>query len=433
MSGWRPTAALSRSLAIGVLGLGLAVGFGDAVLVVLTAPFLLLAGLGLVHRPGTRPAVDAQLDHLWMHEGQGTRSRLLVSDLAGVEHVARVATAAPFVATRPAHGRLGRLVAPDHSGLPVLEVSPRRWGRRILGHEDVALTSRWAGYRWGPVPLVGNQLQVLPVRAPYASRAEAPQPLGLVGAHRSRRIGSGSEFSGIRRFQSGDKLRRINWRVSLRAGDLHVVTARAEEDSGVLLVVDALADHGRSGGIGGTSSSLDVTVRACAALAEHHVRRGDRVSLRAIGPRRVSVVGFGTGERHLRGLLQRLSMVGPSEPRTFGRDRSVLGVTGGTVVIVFSPMLSDAVATVTATLVRRGLPVVVIDTLPPDHVPEVAEGTDPAVAALAWRMRRLERDEVLARLAALGCPVVAWRGPGTVDDVMRRLARRAQLPQVRTR
>jgi hypothetical protein len=66
-------------------------------------------------------------------------------------------------------------------------------------------------------------------------------------------------------------------------------------------------------------------------------------------------------------------------------------------------------------------------------VPEVAEGTDPAVAALAWRMRRLERDEVLARLAALGCPVVAWRGPGTVDDVMRRLARRAQLPQVRTR
>jgi hypothetical protein len=77
--------------------------------------------------------------------------------------------------------------------------------------------------------------------------------------------------------------------------------------------------------------------------------------------------------------------------------------------------------------------VIVIDTLPPDHVPEVAEGTDPAVAALAWRMRRLERDEVLARLAALGCPVVAWRGPGTVDDVMRRLARRAQLPQVRTR
>ena len=432
MTRWHPTGGLSRCLAVGALGLGLAVAFGDAVLVVLTAPFLLLGALGLVYRPTSRPDVNARLDHQWMHEGQGTRSRLLVSDLDGVEHVTRVATPSPFVATHPAHGRLGRLVAED-SGLPVLEISPRRWGRRTLGHEDVALTSRWAGYRWGPVPLVGNQLQVLPVRAPYDSRAEAPQPLGLVGAHRSRRIGSGSEFSGIRPFQAGDRLRRINWRVSLRTRNLHVVTARAEEDSGVLLVVDALADHGHSGGIEGGASSLDVTVRATAALAEHHVRRGDRVSLRVIGPRRVSVVGFGTGERHLRNLLGRLSMVGPGEPRTFGREKPFFGVTGGTVVIVLSPMLSDAVATATATLVRRGLPLVVIDTLPGGMTLEVAEGTDPVVAGLAWRMRLLERGQVLARLASLGCPVVAWRGPGTVDDVMRRLARRAQMPQVRAR
>jgi hypothetical protein len=75
----------------------------------------------------------------------------------------------------------------------------------------------------------------------------------------------------------------------------------------------------------------------------------------------------------------------------------------------------------------------VIDTLPPDVTPSVIEGTDPQVADLAWRMRRLERDQVLARLASMGCPVVAWRGPGTVDDVLRRLARRAQLPQVRVR
>ena len=429
---WRPTGALTRCLVVGALGLALAVGFGDAVLVVLTAPFLLLGALGLVNRPASSPEVTSQLDHRWMHEGQGTRSRLLVSDLDGVEHVTRVATPARFVATHPAHGRLGGLVA-GQAGLPILEISPRRWGRRILGHEDVALTSRWAGFRWGPVPLVGNQLQVMPVRAPYDSRAEAPQPLGLVGAHRSRRIGSGTEFSGIRRFQAGDRLRRINWRVSLRSRDLHVVTARAEEDTGVLLVIDALADHGHSGGMGGAASSLDVTVRAAAALAEHHVRRGDRISLRVIGPRRVSEVGFGTGERHLRNLLGRLSMVGPGEPRTFGREKPFFGVTGGTVVIVLSPMLSDAVATATATLVRRGLPLVVIDTLPDGMALEVAEGTHPAVADLAWRMRLLERDQVLARLSSIGCPVVAWRGAGTVDDVMRRLARRAQLPQVRAR
>ncbi len=89
--------------------------------------------------------------------------------------------------------------------------------------------------------------------------------------------------------------------------------------------------------------------------------------------------------------------------------------------------------TAAALLARRGLPVMVIDTLPADVAPAVVEGTDPQIADLAWRMRRLERDSVLSRLAGLGCPVVAWRGPGTLDEVMHRLARRAQLPQVRSR
>jgi len=55
---------------------------------------------------------------------------------------------------------------------------------------------------------------------------------------------------------------------------------------------------------------------------------------------------------------------------------------------------------------------------------------DPHIAELAWRMRRLERDQVLAGLAALGSPVIPWRGPGTLDAVLRRLARRAGAPRV---
>jgi len=106
-------------------------------------------------------------------------------------------------------------------------------------------------------------------------------------------------------------------------------------------------------------------------------------------------------------------------------DRLQLPATGGTVVFVLSPMLSTAMGTATASLALRGLPVVVIDTLPPDAGPHVPSGVDPAVARLAWRMRRLERERVLAGLASIGAPVIAWRGPGTVDDVVRRLARRA--------
>jgi uncharacterized protein (DUF58 family) len=428
---WRPTAALTRALLVGSTGAGFAVLFGDPVLVVLVAPLLLLAGLGLLHRPAGSPRLSATLDHAVLHEGQGTRCRLLVEDAGDVEHVTRVAAPAPYVAMRPAGGGVGVLLA-GGAEPPVLEVSPRRWGLRVLGEEKVGLTAPWAGYRWGPVRLSGRAMSVLPVTAPFDSRAEAPHPVGLVGRHRSTRPGEGTEFAAIRPFHAGDRLRRINWRVSLRSDALHVVTTRAEQDAGVLLVVDALADHGRSGGVDGEASSLDVTVRAAAAIAEHHVRAGDRVALRVIGPGR-EVVGYGAGTRHLRILRDRLARVRAGEPRDLAAERLQLGVTAGTVVVVLSPMLAEAVGTVVAVLAGRGLPVTVVDTLPADVVPVVAEGADPVVADLAWRMRRVDRDLHLARLASLGCPVVAWRGPGTLDEVMRRLARRAQLPRAGAR
>jgi hypothetical protein len=43
-------------------------------------------------------------------------------------------------------------------------------------------------------------------------------------------------------------------------------------------------------------------------------------------------------------------------------------------------------------------------------------------------MRRLERELLLARITRLGVPIVAWHGPGSLDAVLRRLARRAALP-----
>ncbi|MEO6510391.1 MAG: DUF58 domain-containing protein, partial [Nocardioides sp.] len=317
-------------------------------------------------------------------------------------------------------------------GVPDLEVSPRRWGRRTLGEEKVALTSPWGGYRFGPVLERGAEMLVLPTSAPFDSAAEAPQPLGLVGANRSRRVGDGTEFAGIRGFQPGDRLRRINWRVSLRTGDLHVVTSRGEEDSGVLLVVDALSDFGRSGGINGGASSLDVTLRAASALAEHFVRNGDRVALRVIGAAWESV-GYGSGQRHLRQILGRLAAIRPARMRDDASERLQVRATAGTVVIVLSPLLSEVVATATATLHRRGLPVVAVNTLPDDAAALAPEGVDAQVADLAWRLRRTERDHLLTALARQGCPVVAWRGPGTLDDVLHRLARRASLPQVRVR
>jgi len=422
---WQPTPALARAVIVGAVAVVSAVVGGAPVVMVVGAPFVVLACLGMLHRPDSVPSLDARLDHRWLHEGQGTTSRLYLSDAEDVEHVARAMAPTPYVALHPATG----LAAGLADDLPVVEIGPRRWGRRVLGEELVCLTTPWAGYRWGPVPLHGERLRVLPHTARFDSRSDTPRPVGLVGANRSPRLGAGVEFADIRPFRAGDRLRKIHWRVSTRSRELHVTTSPAEEDSGVLLVIDAFGDHGRSGGLDGAPSSLDQSVRAAAAVAEHHISAGDRVGLRVVGGDG-GVLGYGAGTRHLRVLLDMLAGVRPGELPEGIVSRLQLRVTGGSVVFVFSPMLGAAVVTATASLVQRGLPVVVVDTLPADASPRVPDGVDPHIAELAWRMRRLERDQVLAGLAALGSPVIPWRGPGTLDAVLRRLARRAGAPRV---
>ncbi len=191
---------------------------------------------------------------------------------------------------------------------------------------------------------------------------------------------------------------------SPRAPDqLHVTTTRSEQDTGLLLVVDASSDHGHSGGIDGAASSLDRTVRAAAAIAEHAIRQGDRVALRVVSGDGAQV-GFGAGRLHLRRILGTLSVVRPSQLGEGYAARLRLRATDGTMVVLLSPMLEEHLGTAAITLLQRRLPTMVVDTLPPDAAPAFTGGTDPGLVHLAWRMRRLEREQLLAGLAARGLP-----------------------------
>lgn len=419
---WEPTGALVRAVAIGVAGLSWAVVTGEPALLVLAVPLLVAALPAVLGRPRSAPRIWGTADRSSLHEGQGAVVALEVEGLApgDVEQVTRVVSGDRFVRASPADGHLTALTPDPATGSMSMQVSPRRWGHRLLGSGTVALTSSWSGFRWGPVEVAGRSARVLPASA-YTSRAEAPHPRGLVGAHRSDRPGSGTELAGIREFQAGDRLRRINWRVSVRTGTLHVTTTRAEQDAGLLLVVDLFAEHGASGGLDGAASSLDLTVRAAAALAEHAVRAGDRVALRPVGGRSRPVPP-GAGQRHLRRVLGTLADVRTGSTYDDAGHLD-LRVGAGTTVVVLTPLLVDAVATTAAALVRSGLQVVVVDTLPPDAVPDPID-SDPALVDLAWRMRVLERAQVRRALDHLGCPVVTWRGAGTVDEVFVRLAQR---------
>ena len=174
----------------------------------------------------------------------------------------------------------------------------------------------------------------------------------------------------------------------------------------------------RSGGVDGAASSLDLTMRAASALAEHHVRTGDRVALRVVGAAgragRATAPGAGTcggssaGWPRVRPARLRDDDGGRLQPAARPAARS------SSCCRRCWPRRS---ARPPRPLHRRGLPVLVVDTLPERRRGRSApEGTDPLVADLAWRMRRIEREQFLDRLAREGCPVVAVaraRAPST--------------------
>lgn len=426
---WRLTHALARAVIVGLAGLVAAVAFGSPTAAVAALPLAVMAGLGLWRRPTSQPQLRGDLGRSLLSEGQGTVCRLRVRGADGVEHVTRALLPTPHVLSDPVGAVLSG--PPEDVLAAEIGLTALRWGRRVAGVEVVALTTSWGGFRWGPVETGGRTVTVLPNPAPYDAAVGMPDPVGLVGAHRSRHQGDGSEYAATRPFAMGDRLRRINWRISARTGALHVDTSLTEEDSEILLVVDGLADHGVSGGITGAASSLDLGVRAAAAIAGQHLRQGDRVGLRILDDHGTSVPR-GTGARHLRRILGALATVTATEAQV-ADEHPDLRVTAGTVVVVLTPLLATGLATVVASLARRGLPVLVVDTLPVGLVPAKAAETSEEVALLAWRMRLIEREAVATRLAALGIPVVPWRGPGTLDEVLRRLARAARLPRVMSR
>lgn len=424
-AGWRPTASLARAALVSLVLAALAVATGRPDLLVLATPFLVHTAVAVVRRPAVAPTSTSWLGSTTVHEGQGTTLTARLGDAGDVEHAALAVVRGRWTALKPAHGVAGAVRETGQESLDLeVAIGSMRWGRRQVGAGAVVATSPWAGRQWGPHLLLPTTLTTLPVPGVFDSRAPVPHPIGLVGTHQSRRPGEGSEFASIRPFVPGDRLRRVQWRVSLRTGSLHVTSTVAEQDSSVLLLVDSGVEVGVPGGVSGPASSLDVAVRAAGAIAEHYIRRGDRVGLRVLGSTHRNAVPVGGGRRHQRRLLDTLARIVPGVNPDFDPARMRLHADAGSVVLVFSPMLSDDVVAATTALAQRGLDLVVVDTLPPD-----VSVADPR-RQLAWRMRLLERESLLLRVQRSGVPVVPWRGPGTLDDVLRGLGRRARMPRM---
>lgn len=443
---WQPTPALVRALALVLVTVPVALLWRRPDLLVLVAPLTVVLVWSVVVRPDTVPTRRFTLSSGQVREGEQALAVADVEPVAGTDLVAGALSPAPFVEGVPAERT--RQVD-DADGVPVSHTSAvvdaegpltggarrlvvgvraTRWGVRRIGPFQLAAVSAWGAYRWGPVGEPALGLRTLPQPTVFDTSAPAPRPRGLVGMHRSSRPGEGTEFATLRPFQVGDRLRRIHWPRSTRGdGQLYVTSSYADQDTHVAVLVDAHYDLGHSGGVHGRPSSLDRSVRAAAAVAEHFLQQGDRVSLRVLSARTPLTVPVGTGRRHGVRILDTLCRIVPAAEDESDPRRVHLGVDAGTLVVMISALVSPDALTQAATLARRGLSVVVVDALVDPHDGTVAPSVErDALARAAWRIRMLERDREIRAVQAQGVPVVPWLGPGSLDVVLRQLGRRGR-------
>jgi len=439
-AGWVPTRAFGRAVLLTGLLLVGAVFLRRTDLVVFAAPLALGAALGLWRRPTAAPAVQVTTTTPTVSEGTELNASMTISNRDPIRYdlvVARLRTSRwlrvehagrPYATAIPP----GQTVGIDLGGRAV------RWGRHVLG-PTVAYAVAADGLLISPAGVAPySDIRAFPTTASFRANDLMPRAAGMLGFHRSRRPGDGGEMAGVRPFMPGDRLRRVDWRVSLRTRELHVVATLSDRDAEITILMDLLHESGLSGGPGGSRSVLDITVRAAAGIAEHYVTRGDRVGFIEYGwpGRRLRA---SAGRRHYLTILEWLLDTRPSpegrEPTvyTFGASH----IKTNALTVVLTPLIDPRSAALLARLARGGRFVIAIDTMPPEllgslargprrHDDWLGQGEFTSVAARLWLM---ERENTVAQLRDHGVPVVPWGGAGSLDEVLGQVSRIASGPQ----
>jgi uncharacterized protein (DUF58 family) len=411
-----PAAKLRGYAALTAALVWAAIGLHRPELVAVAAPFGLLLAVGLAATVPPRVEVRVQSEEVRALEG-GTVT--LEPELS----TAGLAVGALWVEPHAPAGlgleRAARLIRLE-PGTPVVvpvELACERWG----GYTAGGMTLRAPG----PLGLKRFEQVVeasVPVRVyPAVERLRAlPRPTATnvgSGNYVTRIRGEGLEFADLRPHVPGDRLRRVNWRVSARRGRLHVNEYHPERNADVVLFLDAFSDT--SDGAGGT---IDMTVRAAAALAAAYLRTRDRVGIVGFGGiMRWVLPSSGTTQ-----VYRILDSVIDTQVVVSYAWRDVAYIPARTLpphalVVALSPLSDPRMLSALADLRARGIDLAMIDVSP---LPFVAAPPG-ELGELAHRLWRLQRQQVASRFRAMGVPVAEWQHGRPVDEVL------AQLQEVR--
>ena len=318
--------------------------------------------------------------------------------------------------------RLVLHVPPQGCVVP-LSLVPWRWGAFRLDRIAVRVRDRVGLVAHDALVEDGVMLRAYPAPERLRSLVAPLDTQPFAGNRVARARGEGIEFADLRPFVPGDRVRRVNWRVSARRGELYVNEQHPERNSDVVLFLDSFAEVR-----GEREGTLDLAVRAAASLAHEYLERRDRVG----------VVGFGGVVHWLlpaTGRVQdhRIADALITSEVTFSyalKDVDVLpprSLPPQALVVALSPLLDERSMRALTDLRARGFDLAVVD-VSPRSVVTLPPGSPDALALRLWP---LWREALRFGYERLGVPVVEWRRgeplAAAIEEVtaFRRSARRA--------
>lgn len=225
------------------------------------------------------------------------------------------------------------------------------------------------------------------------------------GSVPARKAGTGTDFWGVRLYQPGDSLRRLDWRMNARHPDQFFTKEfEQEEIADIGLILDARSETDLCVG---EDSLFEHSVRAAASLADGFIHQGHRLSLLVLS-NTIFQVFPGYGKNQLKRILSCLSVVkSSSNGKTIGLHYLPLRMFSSRALLVILSPLARSDRLFFPRLRASGYQALLISPDPYDF----AYPTLPhdQVSQLAFQLARQERSIQLRTISRLHIQVIDWQ------------------------
>jgi uncharacterized protein (DUF58 family) len=389
---------LAAYVALAAVGLLAALATRLPELVVLAAPFALVAAVGLLLVRKPELDVEVTLDRERALEGEEVEATVALRAVAGAERVEVLLELPPELVTRvnPRGLHLGDGDSRDLT----YRLGCRRWGGFRVGRIHVRTHDAFGLFRHEAVFDRRLPLKVYPGEETVRRLVRPLEPQVFSGNHVAREKGEGIEFADLRAFVPGDRVRHVNWRASARRGELWVNEHHAERSGDVVIFLDSFAEARSEG-----RSTLDPALRAATSLVARYLLQKDRVGFVSFGGMLNWLVPS-TGARQLYRVVE--AMLDTQIVLSYAW-KDVDLIPRGTLppqalVVALTPLLDDRSADALLDLRGRGFDLVVVEISPTSFLPTPRS----EVGELARRVWALRREAMRGRFERAGVPVAVW-------------------------